>query len=285
MCDNLYLDTGSSVKSMKVHPVVLFSILDHHTRRKSDQKRVIGTLLGHEENGVVHVRNCFPVPHTESEEESAVNQEYHQNMYELYQKSNADEEIVGWYASGSEVNKSSVLIHNFYGNEIEKPPVHLCLGTDLSSGKMDIDGYVGEPFGRADSEKSVGAQFQSIPVSFVDEDEFTGLSALLACKNEDFNKATPLSETGNINNSLVDLIKKIEAVRRYVDDVVAGKTEPDRKIGRFLAETMAKASIADMEEYQKAYSTTTQDHLMAIYISNLTRTQLYLSKKLDNIPV
>ena len=26
---------------------------------------------------------------------------------------------------------------------MEKPPVHLCLGTDLSSGKMDIDGYVG----------------------------------------------------------------------------------------------------------------------------------------------
>ena len=29
--------------------------------------------------------------------------------------------------------------------------------------------------------------------------------------------------------------------------------KPDRKIGRFLAETMAKASISDMDEYQKAY--------------------------------
>jgi translation initiation factor 3 subunit F len=270
---------------MKVHPVVLFSILDHHTRRKSDQKRVIGTLLGYREKGVVHVRNCFPVPHTETETESAVDKDYHQNMFELHQKSNADEEIVGWYASSSEVNKNSVYIHNFYGNELEQPPVHLCIGTDLSSGKMDIDAYVSEPFGSPDSETNVGAQFQSIPLSFADEDEFTGLSSLLACKNEDFNKATPLSETGNIRSSLLSLIQRIEAVRRYVDDVVAGRVQPDRKLGRFLADTMAKASITDMEEYQKAYSTTTQDHLMAIYISNLTRTQLYLSRKLDSIPV
>ena len=269
--DNLHLDTGSSVKSMKIHSVVLFSILDHHTRwvlwknerkkiekkkkkkrkkrkekekerrkkrekanrkkerkykrknvqekkanirrifffsssfthplpptkpkkkkkkrRKSDQKRVIGTLLGYKEKGVVHVRNCFPVPHTEKKGECVeVNQEFHNNMYALHQRSNVQEEIVGWfvfsfvffcfllfsfvffcfllfflifflffvfpsflffssslsrYTSGSEVNNSSVWIHNFYGNQMTQPPVHLCLGTDLSSGKMAIDGYVG----------------------------------------------------------------------------------------------------------------------------------------------
>ena len=33
-------------RSVKVHPVVLFSIIDSYERRKEDAKRVIGTLLG-----------------------------------------------------------------------------------------------------------------------------------------------------------------------------------------------------------------------------------------------
>ena len=33
------------------------------------QARVIGTLLGEENDGVVEIKNCFPVPHTEIAEE------------------------------------------------------------------------------------------------------------------------------------------------------------------------------------------------------------------------
>ena len=33
------------------------------------QERVIGTLLGEENDGVVEIKNCFPVPHTEVAEE------------------------------------------------------------------------------------------------------------------------------------------------------------------------------------------------------------------------
>ena len=43
--DTLFIAEGSS-KLVKVHPSVLFSILDHFIRRPEGQKRVIGTLLG-----------------------------------------------------------------------------------------------------------------------------------------------------------------------------------------------------------------------------------------------
>lgn len=55
--------------NVKVHPVVLFSIIDHYTRRNEGQDRVIGTLLGSVRDGEVEVRNCFPVPHNETEEQ------------------------------------------------------------------------------------------------------------------------------------------------------------------------------------------------------------------------
>ena len=52
-----------------LHPVALFGIVDSYERRKEDAKRVIGTLVGNLDKGVVEVKNCFAVPHQETEDE------------------------------------------------------------------------------------------------------------------------------------------------------------------------------------------------------------------------
>ena len=46
--DTITLSEGGDPQSVRVHPLVLFSILDHYTRRPEQQEdgRVIGTLLG-----------------------------------------------------------------------------------------------------------------------------------------------------------------------------------------------------------------------------------------------
>lgn len=43
--DPLLIDASAgsaTISSVAVHPVVLFSVLDHHVRRNTDQDRVIG---------------------------------------------------------------------------------------------------------------------------------------------------------------------------------------------------------------------------------------------------
>jgi translation initiation factor 3 subunit F len=56
-------------KKVLIHPVVLFSIVDSFERRNEEAKRVIGTLLGVVDKGVVEVKSCFGVPHNESADE------------------------------------------------------------------------------------------------------------------------------------------------------------------------------------------------------------------------
>ena len=86
--------------SVTVHPVALFSILDHYLRRTDAQERVIGTLLGtRSDTGEIDVRSSFPVLHSETSEQVAVDMEYHRNMYELHHKVNPKEVIVGWFVS------------------------------------------------------------------------------------------------------------------------------------------------------------------------------------------
>ena len=70
--DSLHLNTSTTAShhlQCKVHPVVIFSILDHFIRRNNEnESRVVGTLLGSYIDGIVEVKNCFPVPHKEGEE-------------------------------------------------------------------------------------------------------------------------------------------------------------------------------------------------------------------------
>ena len=82
--------------SITIHPVSLFSILDHYLRRTDAQDRVIGTLLGIHTDNEVEVRSSFAVLHSETDEQVAVDTDYHQTMYELHHKVNPKEVIVGW---------------------------------------------------------------------------------------------------------------------------------------------------------------------------------------------
>ena len=49
--------------------MVLFTITDAFIRRNQGQERGIGTLLGSISDGVVEVKNCYAVPHSESNEQ------------------------------------------------------------------------------------------------------------------------------------------------------------------------------------------------------------------------
>ena len=62
----LNLLVGHSSITVRVQPVVLFTICDAYIRRSEGKERVIGTLLGTIAEGVVDIRNCYAVPHNES---------------------------------------------------------------------------------------------------------------------------------------------------------------------------------------------------------------------------
>ena len=94
---------AGSPQTVKVHPLVLFSILDHYTRRPEtqDDGRVIGTLLGSvtEMPGgrqTIEIVNSFAVPHSEKGDEVAVGQIYNKTMFALHQRVNKREQVVGW---------------------------------------------------------------------------------------------------------------------------------------------------------------------------------------------
>ena len=104
--DGSYLPLPSlyaSVRSVKVHPVVVLSVLDHHARRHEDQSFVIGALLGNvSQAGEIEIRNHIPLLHSSSEPKAVeANLEFQNVFLELQQKVNTKDAIVGWYVEVS----------------------------------------------------------------------------------------------------------------------------------------------------------------------------------------
>lgn len=153
-----------------VHPSVVASILTHHARRPADSTapRVIGTLLGvRSENGQeIDVRSSFAVPHSEGEEQVALDMPFQQGMMELLAKNGIKESIVGWYATHPDLNAYSALIQNYFSQETgAAQAIHLTVDTELDpSGKkgLGIKGWVSTSLGL--NPKPENCVFLPVPV-------------------------------------------------------------------------------------------------------------------------
>lgn len=279
--EDLSVIIGAQI-SVKVHPVVVFSILDHYARRGEKQDRVIGTLLGTlSSDGVVEIKNNFPVPHTENEQ-VAVDMEFHHNMHDLHSKTSPKEVIVGWYATGLDINENSVMIHEFFGKETNIPTVvHLLVDTTFSQDTpMGLRAYIGTPVTFGD--KQLGSYFQPIPLEIRTMDiDRVGLDLLSRTTDSRDGIANFQFDLQNLESSMATLVNLLDTVTEYVDNVVAGKIPGDPVIGRAIAKAVSALPSFDSDTIDKIFNNNIQDLLMVVYLANLTRTQIALAEKLQ----
>jgi len=265
----------------KIHPVVLFSIVDSFERRNEDARRVIGTLLGVHEKGVVEVTNCFTVPHNESEDEVAVDIEFARNMYDLHKKVNPNEVIVGWYSTGPDVTEHSVLIHEYYAREA-KNPVHLTVDTLLKTNKMGIKAFVSSVMGVPG--KTQGTVFTPVPVDITAyEPERVGVELIQQGKLNPKRSVSMVKDLDQVGRTCAQLQNNFGTVSAYVDQVLSGKIPADSTVGRTLMELVTSIPKLDPEAFEEMLNSNMKDLLMIVYLSNLTRTQLLLQEKLSSL--
>eukprot|EP01115_Flamella_aegyptia_P011315 TRINITY_DN524_c1_g4_i1.p1 TRINITY_DN524_c1_g4~~TRINITY_DN524_c1_g4_i1.p1 ORF type:complete len:282 (-),score=35.19 TRINITY_DN524_c1_g4_i1:321-1166(-) len=275
---SLVLETQDTV-ICKIHPVVIFSIIDHFVRRHEHQYRVIGALIGSSVDNEIEIKNCFPVPHSEENEEPLVDKVFYNNMYNLYAKANPKEKVVGWYCTGVDINENSAIIHEFFWNKIGTSPLLLTVDTELKKGDMDVSTYIVNPllFG---NETAFGSEFCRVPHSIASSSiDKNTMEILLKNKNDPNAVTKPQSELESIDVSLSKLKQNLDTILEYVTNVIEGKEEPDSEVGRFLAEIFSSIPEPD-NNYNKILNNSLLDLLMIIYLTNLTRTQLKVAQKL-----
>jgi len=264
--------------TVKVHPVVLFQIVNAYERRNLDRTSILGTLLGTIDKNCVEVSNCFVVPHSISPVDGTVSIEMHiaDTMYKLNKQVHPSEVIVGWWATGFEVTSIAVPINEYYSRQCPNP-VHLLVDTTLRSGKMGIKGFVQVDIGVP--EGSQGAMFSPVPVDLTQyPPEAVALKTLV--KTRMTGKVEPKAELPQITDATSEFEDAISLVMNYVEDVLADKVTPDNSIGRNLLKLVQAVPNMSQEDLDHMMSSNIKDLLMAMYLSQLTRVQTQLNEKL-----
>lgn len=278
MASPLTLPVGATENSVRVHPVVLFTITDAFIRRKEDQERVIGTLLGTISDGVVEVKNCYAVPHSESHDQVSLDVQHHHTMAALQQRVSPRERIVGWFSSGDPDTSRSrdALIHSFYGNECSNP-LHLALDTSGQGGRMGVRAFVSRALALGGHE--LAREFLEVPCE-VRPTEMEHVSEDLL--STELTEKLP-GDMESLADSFERLQQSLQQAQNYVDDVVAGKRKGNTAIGRYLAETVAAVPHFGRDEFDRMFADQQNDCTLVLFLSKLIQAHLALADKLGTM--
>jgi len=264
--------------TLKVHPVVLFQIVNAYERRGLDRPAVLGTLLGYSDKTSVEVTNCFVVPHSISPQDGTVSIEMliADNMVRLNRQVHQAEQIVGWWATGFEVTSIAVPINDYYSRQCSNP-IHLLVDTTLHDGKMGIKGFVQVDIGVP--EGSQGAMFSPVPVELIQyPTEAVALKTLL--KTRMTGEVEPKAELPQITEATTELEEAISLVLQYVDDVLGDRVPSDNTVGRNLLKLIQAVPKMSREDLDAMMSANVKDLLMTMYLGQLSRVQTQLNEKL-----
>ena len=205
--------------------------------------------------------------------------DFHKTMFELHQNVNTKEQIVGWYASGAALTSMSVLVHDFYGQQCAQP-IHLTVDTALTGGHMAISAYLSSAVTLAG--RGVGSQFQQIATEIMPF-EAEPIRDFVRGKQpaEAMATARLKSELDGLKGSLQSMDTMLEDVCAFVERVNRGEEpQPDRRIGRFLGEMVAKIPKHSGADFDKLFADNVQDLLMVAFLAQMAQTQLKLAEKL-----
>merc|ERR1711935_1299276 len=193
----------------KITPQVPFQIVDYYERRSSINtsekekvpSRVIGTLLGSIDGGVVTLSNCCKVPQ---------------------KKVGPNEVIVGWFTTSKLIEEKDRLVHQYYHSLMSTRsgkggvhPVVLMVDTAPANGKIDIKVYtpLTMEIGKREVEATLPLWLQT-EMCYSDADR-TILDELRKCAQSQTRKLEIQSGIEPLKQSIDQITEQLSVVQEY----------------------------------------------------------------------
>jgi hypothetical protein len=282
----------------KINPQVLFQIVDYYERRSSINtsekekipSRVIGTLLGSIDGGVVTLTSGYKVPHKEVEDEVAINMEFNENLYRLQKRVAPNEVIVGWFTTSKVIEEKDRLVQDYYHQLMSSRqakggvhPIVLMVDTAPTNGKVDIKVYT--PLTLEVGKRETNKLEATLPlwlqteICYSDADR-TILDELRKCAVAPTRQLTIQSGIDPLKESVDEITCQLAVLQEYVQDVIDGKRKPNASTGRLLTDFFHSIPRADPEVFEKMLNSNVNDLLMVLYLSQLANVELSLNEKL-----
>ncbi len=269
-----------------VHPIVLLSVVDHYHRlAKETNRRVIGALLGEYNEGKVDITNCYALPFEEDPKDKKVwyvDHVYSEQMFEMFQKINTKEKLVGWYSSGPKIRPHDIEINEVFRKYCDKP-VFVIIDVQEKKESMGIpaESYIMKEEVDQDGQL-IKTFFKLNTIIEASLPEEIGVEFML----KDINDPNRVGSVSKIINdkeqSLRALIKKLTDIKTYLTNAISGKIPINSQIVYNIQEIFNLLPNFDNESIIKAMSIQTNNNYLVLYLSWLAKTVVALHKLINN---
>ena len=268
-----------------VHPIVLLSVVDHYYRlAKETNRRVVGALLGEYVDGKVDITNCYALPFEEDPKDKKVwyvDHVFSEQMYEMFQKINKKEKLLGWYSSGPKIRPHDIEINEVFRKYCENPIFVIIDVQEKNKEGIPAESYIMREEVDQDGQliKTFFKLNTTIEASLPEE---IGVEFML----KDINDPNRVGSVSKIINdkeqSMRSLIKKLTEIKNYLVKVIAGKIPINAQIIFNIQEIFNLLPNFDTESLIKAMSIQTNNNYLVLYLSWLAKTVVALHKLINN---
>jgi len=278
--ENMYL-----IKEVIVHPVILLSVVDHFNRlAKQTSRRVVGVLLGEYVGDKVEVTNCYAIPFEEDPKDKKVwflDHVYNENMFEMHQKINYKEIIVGWYSSGPKIRPHDIEINDVF-RKYTKNPIFCIIDVNENSEALGIPAEAYTMKEEVDIDGQLIKTFEKIQTSIkASLPEQIGVEYLLR-DISDHSKSQIVKQVKDKIVSLKALVQRLTEVKNYLSNVLAKKLQPNPIIISNIQQLFNYLPNYETEEMIKVLSNSTNDNYLVLYLSWMVKTTMGLHKLINN---
>ncbi|KZV92888.1 Mov34-domain-containing protein [Exidia glandulosa HHB12029] len=268
-----------------VHPLVLLSVADHHARSaaRSPHKRVVGVLLGQDNGKTINVANSFAIPFEEDEKDPKtwfLDHNYIEGMWEMFKKVNARERMIGWYHSGPKLRASDQEINELFKRFIARP-VMVIVDVRQQAVGIPTDAYFAVEEIKDDGTET-RKTFLHVPSAIeAEEAEEIGVEHLLR-DIKDSTTTTLSTRVADQLASLRGLQSRILEIRDYLQNVASGKYPVNHQIVYHLQDALNLLPDLADPQTTDAFIQNTNDQLLVVYLSSLSRAIIALHALVDN---
>jgi 26S proteasome regulatory subunit N8 len=268
-----------------VHPVILLSIVDHYHRlAKETTRRVVGVLLGEYVGDKIEVTNCYAIPFEEDPKDKKVwfvDHIYNETMFEMHQKINYKEVIVGWYSSGPKIRPHDIEINDVF-RKYTPSPVFCVIDVQEKNETLGIPAEAFVMKEEVDIDGQLIKTFEKISTSIkASLPEQIGVEFLLKDIDEHSN-STLIKQAKDKVTSIKALIARLVEVRKYLLNVINKKLVPNPLIISNIQELFNYLPNYETEDIVRALSNQTNDNYLILYLSWMMKTTMGLHKLINN---
>ncbi|KAI5075487.1 hypothetical protein GOP47_0009563 [Adiantum capillus-veneris] len=275
---------SSSGLTFKLHPLVIVNVSDHYTRIKAQESspfRVFGCLLGLQTGRTVEIFTSFETKLSEDSPDS-LDRDFLYKKQDQYKKVFPKYDILGWYATGSDIQETDMQIHKAL-MDINESPVYMLLSPAINHAQKDLPITIYESeLHVIDGVPSLIFVKSSYTIETVEAERITVDHVAHIKPSDGSTAATQLAaHLSGIHSAVKMLNCRIRVLHNLLVSIHKGETPYEHSLLRQISSLLRRLPAIESAKFQDDFLTEYNDTLLMTYLAMMTKCSSTINEFVD----